>query len=111
MMAQYRISASRSLQASKTPKSTTCARFATDASRSLLPQHVSLVQIVKMINARYRYELAEIDLTHAIAADSENIDFLVNRSQCYYETREFDAAVMILLLLMLLRFSSCFRSL
>lgn len=41
MMAQYRISASRSLQASKTPKSTTCARFATDASRSLLPQHVA----------------------------------------------------------------------
>jgi hypothetical protein len=45
-------------------------------------------------------------LTHAIAADSENIDFLVNRSQCYYETREFDAAVMALLLLMLLSFSN-----
>ena len=59
----------------------------------------------------HRYELAEIDLTHAIAADSENIDFLVNRSQCYYETREFDAAVMILLLLMLLRFLNCVRSL
>ena len=32
-------------------------------------------------------------MTHAIAADSNNIDFLVNRSQCYYETKEFDAAV------------------
>ena len=40
-----------------------------------------------------KYELAEIDLTHAIAADPQSIDFLVNRSQCYYETREFDAAV------------------
>jgi hypothetical protein len=40
-----------------------------------------------------RYELAETDLTHAIAADSNNIDFLVNRSQCYYETKDFDAAV------------------
>jgi hypothetical protein len=40
-----------------------------------------------------RYELAEDDLTHAIAADGANIDFLVNRSQCYYETRDYDAAV------------------
>ena len=40
-----------------------------------------------------RYELAETDLTHAIAADTNNIDFLVNRSQCYYETKENDAAV------------------
>ena len=40
-----------------------------------------------------RYELAESDLTHAIAADGGNIDFLVNRSQCYYETRDYDATV------------------
>jgi tyrosine-protein phosphatase YwqE len=47
----------------------------------------------KSVIASRRYDLAETDLTHAIAADPHNIDFLVNRSQCYYETREFDAAV------------------
>jgi hypothetical protein len=95
-MVRLRIFTMHSLQASVIPKSTTCARCVIAASRSLCPAPAR--ELLRFISSKCfkrgsRYELAETDLTHAIASDNRNIDFLVNRSQCYYETRDFDAAV------------------
>jgi hypothetical protein len=95
MMAPSQISAMASLQAQRTPKYTICARCATAASKSsyLKARGINIFNYPHNCRFVFRYDLAEIDLTHAIASDPHNIDFLVNRSQCYYETREFDSAV------------------